>query len=326
MTYEVTATGIVTDVAAVETTKQVEVDSDKRLVELFLQRGMAANTVEAYMQDIGVWMKWVDKTYKYDKSTFSKITFRTAADFARWCKRTYSDATAARRVVTMRNLFKFGMQLGYLQFNPFAAVKTPSVRKRIADRILSENQVRQVIEAAGKERESCVDGVVTQYKRDRALVMFLYVTGCRQSEAINLRYSDLNTDDGVVYATIYGKGGKTRTVKIGYTLKAMMLNAATDETSEYVFHTQNGKRINRSQVCKIFQRISKEVGFKVTPHYLRHSHATHALRNGADIVTVRDSLGHGSLEVTSQYLHARPESASSDYINITGETDESNEG
>jgi integrase/recombinase XerD len=300
-----------------------EVDTDARLIELFLNRGVAANTVSAYHQDIAVFMVWRNETYVYDKS-LAKITFRSATDFVQHVRNTSSEATAARRVTTMRNLYKFGIAIGYLRWNPFSAIKTPSVRNKLADRILTEDQVVAVLDAAGRVRDQCVPGYEAQGKRDYALAKFLYVTGCRISEALELRWTDFRHDDGMVFVTVYGKGGKTRVVKIPNRqesdLYGDVLRGVTVGDCQWVFHTNTGNPMHKTQAQKLFARISDEVGFKVTPHYLRHSHATHALRNGADIVTVRDSLGHGSLQVTSQYLHVRPDDASSDYINIpTGE-------
>jgi integrase/recombinase XerD len=252
-----------------------EVDTDARLIELFLNRGVAANTVSAYHQDIAVFMVWRNETYVYDKS-LAKITFRSATDFVQHVRNTSSEATAARRVTTMRNLYKFGIAIGYLRWNPFSAIKTPSVRNKLADRILTEDQV-------------------AQGKRDYALAKFLYVTGCRISEALELRWTDFRHDDGMVFVTVYGKGGKTRVVKIPNRqesdLYGDVLRGVTVGDCQWVFHTNTGNPMHKTQAQKLFARISDEVGFKVTPHYLRHSHATHALRNGADIVTVRMRYG-----------------------------------
>jgi integrase/recombinase XerD len=223
--------------------------------------------------------------------------------YARLCKNLSAEATAARRITTMRSLYGFGMSLGYLTFNPFAAIKTPSVRNKLSDRILTKEQVTQLIDAC--------DSI-----RNKALVKFLYVTGCRISEAFALQYSDCKVVKDKIFVSIYGKGGKTRVVKISWTLWEYMLESQINPCSKFVFHTKSGNPLSRSHAQNIFDQLSCKVGFKVTPHYLRHSHATHALENGADLVTVRDSLGHGSLQVTSQYLHARPEEASSDYIEV----------
>jgi hypothetical protein len=121
--------------------------------------------------------------------------------------------------------------------------------------------------------------------RDHALIRLLYNGGLRVSELVTLRWRNLV--EGV--ASVTGKGAKTRVVRLSRGTWAELQALRTAET------------IGGDRVFPI-------TDVPVSPHFLRHSHGTHALRRGADLATVRDTLGHASIATTSRYLHARPES------------------
>jgi integrase/recombinase XerD len=121
------------------------------------------------------------------------------------------------------------------------------------------------------------------------LIRLLYNGGLRVSELVTLRWRNLV--EGV--ANVTGKGGKTR------------------EDCVFPMSAVNAwKRIKRAA------RLAGISEVPVSPHFLRHSHGTHALRRGADLATVRDTLGDASIATTSRYLHARPEKSSGDYLAV----------
>ena len=119
-----------------------------------------------------------------------------------------------------------------------------------------------------------------------------------------------NLVDGV--ANIAGKGGKTRVVRLsrGVWAELQALRGEEDVGDDRVF------AMTACNAWKRVKRAAQSAGIEaaVSPHFLRHSHGTHALRRGADLATVRDTLGHESIATTGRYLHARPEKSSGDYL------------
>jgi integrase/recombinase XerD len=136
-------------------------------------------------------------------------------------------------------------------------------------------------------------------------------------EAVGLPWSERNTDarnlvDGIV--NVRGKGGRTRVVWLsrGTWDELQALRPAGALGDDRVFSMPTGNAWDR------VRRAARAAGLAalVSPHFLRHSHGTHALRRGADLATVRETLGHASLTTTGRYLHARPEKFSGDYLAV----------
>lgn len=202
-----------------------------------------------------------------------------------------------RRLKALKSLLSFAARLGYMPFNVGAAIRGPKVEQKLAERILSERQVFGLLEA------------VEDQPRDHALLRLLYNGGLRVSELVALRWRNLV--DGI--ANVTGKGGKTRVVRLSRGTWAELQALRTDETfgEDYVFP------MSACNAWKRVKRAARLAGIKdlpVSPHFLRHSHGTHALRRGADLATVRDTLGHESISTTGRYLHARPDKSSGDYL------------
>ena len=167
-------------------------------------------------------------------------------------------------------------------------------------RILSEEEVTLVIQEAAPGR-------------DRALIRTLYLAGLRISEALGVRFCDVGRE----WITVHGKGERTRTVVVSLDLadelRGLRWNADADNA--YLFKSQAGRVISGRFARRMIKVCSEEaIGRSISPHYLRHSHATHALERGAPIHLVQASLGHRSLATTAAYLHVRPNQGSSQYL------------
>jgi site-specific recombinase XerD len=179
--------------------------------------------------------------------------------------------------------------MGYLPFNAGAAIHGPAQEQKLAERILSERQVFALLEA------------VEDRPRDHALIRLLYNGGLRVSELVTLRWRNLV--EGV--ANVTGKGGKTRVVRLSRGTWAELQALRTAETigEDCVFPMS---AVNAWKRVKRAARLAGISEIPVSPHFLRHSHGTHALRRGADLATVRDTLGHASIATTSRYLALGP--------------------
>ncbi|HRC33243.1 MAG TPA: tyrosine-type recombinase/integrase [Bacteroidia bacterium] len=150
----------------------------------------------------------------------------------------------------------------------------------------------------------------TKVGRNRLLLQFIYSTGVRVSEAVNMRVNELDFDNSTALVKS-GKGNKDRVVVLSQkwiTFIKKYLNRKKVQ-SEYLFSKKNGKKISTDTVERIIRHSAKESGIskRVTPHVLRHSFATHLLESGENIRKIQILLGHANLSTTSIYTHVSKE-------------------
>ena len=216
-----------------------------------------------------------------------------------------STASIARRCAAIRSLLRFGAETAALPADGGRALRAPAVKSRLAARILDEESVRRLLAAADSPR-------------DRALVQLLYSGALRIGEAVELRWKDLVRRDGGGQVTVWGKGSKTRAIRLGGPAwSALLAIRDTTDPEAFVFTGYRGGPLGARQARNIVAAVAERAGLAaVSPHWLRHSHASHALDRGAPLSLVRDTLGHSSIATTSKYLHSRPASSSGDYLDL----------
>lgn len=213
-------------------------------------------------------------------------------------------STKARTVASMKSLFSFGYRTGYLGFDVGRAIRAPKVPNNLAERIVSEEDVIRMITTA-------MPG------RDRTLVRLLYVAGVRVSEAEGIRWRHVHSRGESAQITVHGKGGKTRHVLLTPTVAKELAELRGDANDdEPVFRSRTGRALGKRDIQRIVKTVAKKAGLKarVSPHFLRHAHASHALDRGAPIHLVQQDLGHASVATTSKYLHARPDDGSARFL------------
>ena len=141
------------------------------------------------------------------------------------------------------------------------------------------------------------------------LLKLIYVAGIRVSEATQLRWRNLRPRGDAGQITVFGKNGRTRSITlpagVWHDLNCLRGHAGGEE---FVFRSRGGSALDRGRVRVILRRSARSAGVDaaVSPHWLRHAHASHALDHGAPIHLVQATLGHSSVATTSGYLHARP--------------------
>lgn len=269
---------------------------DQALVRMWLH-GRPANTADAYGRDVASYFAWSGKT----------VATTTLADLQGWADTMgeASEATRARRLNAVRSLLKFAQSMGVIQLNPGAAMKVAKARSRKGEKILVHVDVLRLI--AGE----------TDLRR-RVLLRLLYASGLRAHEIGPASWRDMRGSEKKGGALeLQGKGGKVRRVGITPELwrELLSLNPAPAPDSPIV-PGRDGRRLSRQAVWRAVKRAARRAGVNidVSPHWLRHSHASHALDNGCPVHVLREQLGHASLATTTEYLHVKPGDTSSGYV------------
>jgi len=274
-----------------------QADSDEHLINLWLH-GRGRHTRRAYATDLHRFQDFADKplhTVRLDDLQRFVDSLEGLADSSR-----------ARTIASIKSLFGFAHRIGYLRFDVGAAIATPKTRNRLSERILSEAQVIAMI-------------ALEPNNRNRALLRTLYIGGLRVSELSALCWRDLVVrGGGEGQVTIFGKGSKTRVVLLPASLwqEMMSLRRDADQQDDPVFRSRKGGHLDQSRVTLIVRGAARRAGIKqnVSPHWLRHAHASHALDRGCPAHLLQHTLGHSSLSTTSLYAHARPSDSSSRYL------------
>ena len=213
-------------------------------------------------------------------------------------------STVARKLAALRSLFRYFCREGALVANPAGAVAAPVV-ERALPRHLPVEQVAEAMEAPSSERFSGV--------RDRAILEVFYGGGIRLGELVGLNLSSLDLAEGTI--KVMGKGRKERIAPIGAkaqeALKAYLQRRAevllecdiSQVEVGALFLNGRGKRLSRRTVQRIVERHLRAVSEddSLSPHRLRHSFAAHLLEAGADLVAVKELLGHATLAATQSY-------------------------
>ena len=214
-------------------------------------------------------------------------------------------ATTARRVAALRSLLSFGHRVGYLAVNIGAVLRPVRQLDRLSERILDPEQVLALLAAA---RAAPREG-----ERDHALVRFLYSSAARVSEALGLTWEAVHRQADGAAVTLHGKGSRTRAVWISEGTARELL--ALPRLGPWVFSSSRGARLAVRDAQRIVTRAAARAGLgAVSPHWMRHAHATHALERGAPVHVVAADLGHASVGTTTRYLHARPGTGSASWL------------
>ena len=272
---------------------------DTKLLELWLSTKTSRHTRRAYATDAGRFLRFVAKP----------LSWVTLSDFQQFAAHlgegTVKPATQNRALTAVKSLLSFAQQTGYLPFNVGVAVKLLPDRDKLALRILEESEVAKLIEAAPEGR-------------DRVLLKLLYVSGVRVSELCGLKWCDAVPRQEGGQITVFGKGGKTRSILLKPKSWQQLLSIRGEAGAvDSVFPSRKGGgHLDSSQVRRIVYAAARKAGLEqqVSPHWMRHAHASHALDRNAPIHLVQATLGHASVSTTGRYLHARPTESSSFYL------------
>ena len=219
--------------------------------------------------------------------------------------------TLARRLASIKSLYKYMLKNKLVKVNIAQAVKTPKITKELPQ-YLSLKEAKEILKLPIGEDEKAF--------RERLILELFYATGVRISELVAIRFRDIRIEEGIIH--VMGKGRKERIVMIGSEAQSTLRHyqkflherqiAGQDH---YLFPALRSNRKDRTghmavrTVFNVAKKYLRQVSDdeKLSPHSLRHTFATHMLNNGADLMAIKELLGHSSLSSTQLYTHLQPE-------------------
>lgn len=264
-------------------------------------RGLAAKTIAAYRDTL------LRVRFRFGDKEPDKLTAKDILEFVNWLRDEKRNGAAAvnRQVTILRSFFRAIVALGHLEpdDNPMAHFPTMKAAPVKLPTFLSEDEVARLI---GNPRTTTVLGL-----RDRAILALLYGTGIRANEAATMRECDVDLVENTV--RVIGKGGHQRAVPLNVVVAQALEQYRTARgkalPSAAFFRSRRGGPTSR---FVIYQRVrlhsqKARIDRAVSPHRLRHTFATHLVKRGIQLVTIRDLLGHQSISSTQIYLHTTAE-------------------
>lgn len=263
---------------------------------LRVEKGLAANSIDAYERDLAKLKEWADK------NALGLLTLKRN-DLREWLidlsGSMLSENSKRRLLSSLRGFYKFLMFEGHIADNPAENLDSPQ-KSFYLPKFLNQAEVELLLLQPNTSTETGL--------RDRALLELMYSSGLRVSEAVSLQLSDVDLDSGILTTT--GKGSKTRRVPVGSSavewLKSYLACRRRHENidASNLFVTPLGRPLNRQVIHAIVKDYSEKCGLEsVSPHTLRHSFATHLVQNRADIRSVQQMLGHADISTTQIYTH-----------------------
>ena len=283
---------------------------------LLAERGVSPHTWAGYEADISQFAASVWGGERRAPFPWASATERDAQAFIAAFGASGAQATTIRRkLAALRTFYRFLQREELAADNPFALLRGPR-KARTLPKTLSADDIDRLIEQPKKARAR---GEVDEYAflRDTAVFETLYSTGCRISEAISLRWGDIDFEKGTAIVT--GKGSKERLVILGEkALDALgrLREFALPAKSAPLFLAESGKAVSSRFVERRMKRYlaAADLPCDLSPHKLRHSFATHLLDAGADLRSVQEMLGHSSLSTTQIYTHVSVERLKDTYF------------
>jgi len=278
-----------------ETNVVLATDAVAQLVEMWLF-GRSPRTIDVYRRYTHRFLSYVNKP----------LHLVTLADMQGWQKTLEGIAPNSQRIAiaAVKSFLKFAQNTGVLEVNLGVLTRAPKGKDALTERILTEQEVAALI--------ACETDL-----RNLLILRLLYIAGLRVSELCTLKWSDTVPRGETGQITVFGKGEKTRTILLPATLWKQLQQLRGDVSiNDPVFRSKNGRPLDRIRVFRIVKAAASRAGIQgnVSPHWLRHAHASHSLDRGSPLHLTQRTLGHSRIGTTERYLHVRPNDSSAMYL------------
>ncbi|MBX9903981.1 MAG: site-specific tyrosine recombinase XerD [Burkholderiales bacterium] len=284
-------------------------ESSKQIIDAFcdalwLEDGLARNTLDSYRRDLQQFAGWLEKQSGTDLLAVDQALIQ---DYLAHKFRSKARAsTAARLLSTLKRFYRHALRQNTIKTDPTLRIDTPKLPRPLP-KTLTETDVEGLLAAPALDQPLGL--------RDRAMLEVLYASGLRVSELVTLKVPQVSRDMGVV--RVMGKGSKERLVPLGEEalswieryLKEARPALLGKKTSDALFVTTRAAVMTRQAFWHLLKRYALQAGLHkpISPHTLRHAFATHLLNHGADLRVVQLLLGHADISTTQIYTHVAQE-------------------
>jgi integrase/recombinase XerD len=280
----------------------VDVNIDRFIDALWLEEGLAANSLAAYRRDLSLLAAWLQQQNKLLLNT-------QESDLHGYFAHRHADTKATsgnRRLTVFKRFFRWALRERLIQADPTLKLLAAKQALRVP-KTISETHVERLLNAPDVNTPLGV--------RDRTMLELLYASGLRVSELVGLKTLHVSLNEGVL--RVMGKGSKERLVPFGEVAREWLERYLThgrplllrQHQTDALFVTVRGKHAGEAMTRMMFWQIIKryalqaDIQVPLSPHTLRHAFATHLLNHGADLRAVQMLLGHADISTTTIYTH-----------------------
>lgn len=267
---------------------------------LRLERGLSQNSINSYEYDLNRFKSYLKSNsinispLECDSETIKRYLYSELS--------TKKTRSMARGISALKSYYNYLVFENLIKISPLSDIDTPKLEKKLPE-VLTENEILKIINSIDDNHPFSI--------RNRAIIEVLYGTGIRVSELIDIKLSNLFFEEKIL--KVKGKGDKERFVPIGNVasnsikiyLEERINNKIEPKYSDVLFLNRYGRQLTRAMIFKIIKDLCEISGIekKISPHTLRHSFATHMLKNGADLRSIQLILGHENINTTEIYTH-----------------------
>jgi len=281
------------------------------------ERGYSPHTIRSYKNDLGEFLDFLES---YDADSDISKTEKSAIQFflQKLSSKGLCARTLARKLASLKSFYKYLFQNQLTTKNVTTTIKTPKLPRQLPD-FLNPTEAATLMDLPNP---STLEGI-----RDKLILELFYSTGIRISELISIKLRDIQVEERII--RILGKGKKERLVIFSeYVVNAYqryiteMAKKINIQAQKYLFPSirKSKNTVLSGHICQktaysIVKKYLRQVSGneKLSPHSIRHSFATHLLNNGADLMAVKEMLGHSSLSSTQIYTHVQIEKLKKEY-------------
>lgn len=273
-------------------------------------RKYSDKTILSYYDDLVEYQEFLQNNF----INILDINDKVVKDYLKYLySRNITKTSISRKLSSIRGLYNYLTNEDIITNNYFSKISNPKREKHLP-KFLKNEEIDKIL--------SVCENNTPLEERDTLVLELLYATGLRVSELVNIKISDINKSDKSI--KVLGKGSKERIVLYNNHTKVALDKYLSDgyhslnkKNNGYLILNNRGDRISDRYIRDIINKYVKKAGLdiKISPHTLRHTFATDMLEEGSDLMTVKELLGHESLNTTSIYTHITNEQIRKTYNN-----------
>lgn len=281
---------------------------DKYLEYLKVVRKYSEMTINSYREDLIEYNEFLGNNF----TNITNIDKNIINKYLKYLyERELNKNSISRKLSSIRGLYNYLVREEIIEENYFNSISNPK-KDLYLPKFLNDSEMDKLFNA-------CMDETPLN-QRDKLIIELLYATGLRVSELVNIKIKDMDIKEKII--KVLGKGSKERIVIYNnHTSEALNkylndgYNELNKKNSGYLIINKNGDKLSERYVRNIINKLVRKAGLniKISPHTIRHTFATDMLEEGADLVTVKELLGHESLNTTSIYTHITNEQIKKTY-------------